>query len=119
MAKYNEDKIEIMIPYKFTPRKYQVEIFQKKEEGYKRLIAVWHRRAGKDKTFLTYYVKEMVQKVGLYYYFFPTYAQGRKILWEGIDKDGFRFIEHIPQDLVKSKDNQEMKIELTNGSIFE
>lgn len=106
------------IPYKFNPRPYQIPIFQAVEQGYKRLISVWHRRAGKDKTFFNIMVREAVQKVGLYYYLFPTYAQGRKILWEGIDGNQFRNLDHIPKEMVKSRDNQEMKIELTNGSII-
>jgi len=60
----------------------------------------------------------MLEQVGSYYYFFPTYEQGRKILWEGIDKDGFRFLDHIPKELRVRTDNQQMVIELKNGSIF-
>lgn len=60
----------------------------------------------------------MLEKVASYYYFFPTYEQGRKILWEGIDKDGFKFLDHIPQELRVRTDNQQMVIELKNGSVF-
>jgi hypothetical protein len=62
--------------------------------------------------------KKMLEEVGSYYYLFPTYSQGRKILWEGIDRDGFRFLDHIPKELRANTNNQEMKIELLNGSIF-
>lgn len=61
----------------------------------------------------------MFEKVGTYYYFFPTYSQGKKILWNGIDKDGFRFLSHIPKELRRRTDNQEMIIETINGSIFQ
>lgn len=33
-----------------------------------------------------------------------------------MDKTGFRFIDHFPRQLVKRKDNQQMVLELTNGS---
>lgn len=56
-------------------------------------------------------------QVGTYYYLFPTYAQGKKILWDGIDKQGFKFLDHFPPPLVRSKNEQEMQIELVNGSI--
>lgn len=79
---------------------------------------VVHRRGGKDKTMLNYTAKEMFKRVGAYYYLFPTYEQGRKVLWEGIDKDGFRFLDHIPQNLRKRTDNQQMIIETINGSVF-
>ena len=124
---------QITVPYNFTPRDYQLEFFQamdgvqgKPETKLKRAFLKWHRRCGKDKACLAYMFKEMVAKVGIYYYFLPTYQQGRKIIWEGIDKDGMRFMEHMPgfkspgkpNSLVKSVNQQEMKMELTNGSVF-
>ena len=64
-------------------------------------------------------VKKAMEKVGTYYYFFPTYNQGRKILWDGIDKDGFKFLNHIPKELRVREDRQQMMIELKNGSVFQ
>jgi hypothetical protein len=61
----------------------------------------------------------MMERVGSYYYLFPTYAQGKKILWTGADKEGFKFLNHFPKQLVKRIDNTEMLIELVNGSIFQ
>lgn len=86
------------------------------DSGYKRAVCVWHRRAGKDKTLLNLLVKKMFERVGSYYYFFPTYNQGRKIIWEGMDKDGFKFLDHIPAELRKRTTTQPMFMELINGS---
>jgi len=61
----------------------------------------------------------MLEKVGTYYYFFPTYNQGKKIMWNGIDKDGFKFLDHIPEELRVRASSQEMIIEIKNGSIFQ
>lgn len=82
------------------------------------MVAIWHRRSGKDKTFFNYMVRSATERIGSYYYLFPTYNQGRKILWEGIDKDGFKFLDHIPKEFIKSINNQQMMIELTCGSII-
>tara|TARA_Y100000310_G_C20690805_1_gene822057 strand:- start:118 stop:1332 length:1215 start_codon:yes stop_codon:yes gene_type:complete len=60
----------------------------------------------------------MLERVGSYYYIFPTYKQGRNIIWDGADKAGFRFLDHFPAPLIKRKNSQEMVIELINGSIF-
>lgn len=111
--------MEIQIPHNFKPRDYQLPFLRAMDSGYKRAVKVWHRRAGKEKTDLNYVVKEAVRRVGVYYYFFPTYSQGKKILWDGIDKDGFKFIEHFPKTIIKHKNSQEMKLELINGSIFQ
>jgi len=89
------------------------------DSGKKRVVAIWHRRSGKDKTFLNLLVKKALERKGSYYYFFPTYKQGKKILWNGMDKSGFKFTDHIPKEIRKRTDNTEMLIELINGSIIQ
>ncbi len=89
------------------------------DQGYKRAVAIWHRRAGKDKTLINIMVKEAFKRVGSYFYFLPTYKQGRMIIWNGMDKDGFPFLGHVPEEIRRSTNGQEMKIELINGSIIQ
>ena len=90
------------------------------DEGIKRAALIWHRRSGKDKTLVNFTAKKTLERVGGYYYFFPTYKQGKKILWEGRDKDGFRFIDHFPKEIRDGKPNDtELKIKLKNGSLFQ
>jgi len=108
--------MQITLPHHFIPREYQIPLLKALDSGFKRAVCVWHRRAGKDKTLLNLCIKKMLERVGTYYYFFPTYEQGRKILWEGIDKDGFKFLDHIPKELIKRETSQPMCIELVNGS---
>lgn len=110
---------KITLPHNYTPRDYQLPMLKALDEGYTRAVCVWHRRSGKDKTFVNIIAKKMFERVGAYYYFFPTYKQGKKILWNGIDRDGFRFMDHIPQRLRKRTNDQEMFIETVNGSIFQ
>lgn len=124
--------MDIHLPCKFKPRTYQEPIHDYmvtptdlgKELGDrragKRACGVWHRRAGKDKTyFANEVVPAMFERVGVYHYYFPTGADGRKILWNGIDKGGMPTLDHLPKQLIKSKDKQQMIIELVNGSIFQ
>lgn len=75
------------------------------DQGFKRAVCVWHRRAGKDKCFCNFLAKEMMKRVGAYYYIFPTYNQGRKALWEQYDKDGFKLLDHFPRALRYKKPN--------------
>jgi hypothetical protein len=90
------------------------------DSGCKRAVTVWHRRSGKDKTDLNYLIKRMSERIGQYYYYFPTMTQGRKILWDGIDKAGMRFMDHFPDDFIAGKpNNQEMKLNSVNGSLFQ
>src|SRR3990167_3851922 len=110
---------KIRLPYNYEPREYQLPVLKALDSGYKRVIAVWHRRSGKDKTFINHMAKSMFKRVGGYYYFFPTYNQGRKVIWNGIDRDGYKFTDHIPKVLRKRTNDTDMLIETTNGSIFQ
>lgn len=112
--------MNIEIPFNFTPRAYQIPILKAMDSGIKRAVQVWHRRAGKEKTDIAIVSKKMLERIGSYYYVFPEFAQGRKILWDGADRDGFRFIDHFPQELIEGQRNDtEMKLRYKNGSLFQ
>lgn len=113
-------EINITLPFNYRARPYQLDFWAAMQKGYKRAVLVWHRRAGKEKTCWNFMIMRAVQKVGIYYYLFPHFSQGRKILWDGIDKDGFRFLDHIPKELIQGNINAtEMKIRLKNGSVLQ
>ncbi len=112
--------MEITLPLHFDPRPYQLPILRAFDNGYRRIVQLWHRRSGKDKTDINLIAREMQQNVGIYYYLYPTYTQGRKALWDGIGKDGFKYIDHFPKGLVDGKPNDtEMKLKYRNGSLFQ
>lgn len=115
-----EQEIEIRLPMQYKCRPYQEDFWRAAKAGFKRFVLVWHRRAGKEKTCWNYLIMQACRKVGIYYYFFPHFSQGRKILWDGIDKDGFRLIRHIPDALIEGNPNStEMKVRLRNGSLIQ
>lgn len=70
-------------------------------------------------------LNEMVKRafwhrIGNYVYFFPTSRLGRRILWDGRDKEGKPFLEYIPSQIIEGKPNEvEMKIRLKNGSAIQ
>lgn len=49
----------------------------------------------------------------------PTYSQGKKVIWDNITIEGLRLIEYFPDEFIAQKNNQEMKIRLKNGSLFQ
>jgi phage terminase large subunit len=110
---------KIVVPYKFTPRSYQIDLYAELDSGTNRAFCLWHRRAGKDLALWNYTIKKAFEKVGLYYYLLPTYTQAKKIIWDGITNDGFKFLDHIPPGTIENKNGQEMKVELKNGSIIQ
>jgi len=85
----------------------------------KRAVLVWPRRHGKDKTALNFTIREMFRRVGTYFHFFPTYAQGKKILWDGMGKDSFPFLSHFPPPIIAARNETELQITTINGSIWQ
>jgi hypothetical protein len=85
----------------------------------RRGVKVWHRRAGKDKSDLNFMIDQACAYPGIYFYFLPTYSQAKKIIWDGMDKQGFKLLDHIPDEIAKYKNKSELKCELVNGSIIQ
>lgn len=110
--------VEITLPHNFKPRDYQLP-FWNAADTFSRLFVIWPRRHGKDKTFFNKLVQKAVERTGNYFYIFPEYAQGKKALWDNIDNNGFRTIDHAPKKLVIRKNNTDMLIELINGSTIQ
>lgn len=110
--------MKITLPHVYRPRDYQFPLFSCLDNGYKRGAVIWHRRAGKDLTFVNILVKECFKRVGTYFYILPFYKQARIIIWEGITSDGMAFTDFIPHQLIQHKDNQQMVIKLKNGSVI-
>lgn len=111
--------MEITLPYRYQPRTYQLPLLRAWDNGAKRLVWVAHRRSGKDKTVFAQLPKKMLERKGTYFYILPTYTQAKKVIWTGADKDGFRFLDHIPQPLIKTVHDTDMRIEMKNGSILQ
>lgn len=89
------------------------------ESGTKRGVAVWHRRGGKDSLGIHWTSVAALDRVGVYWHMLPTQAQGRKVVWDGITKDGRKVLDAWPDELITHRRNDEMKLELVNGSMWQ
>jgi len=111
--------MRIRLPNDFYPRPYQADLMRYFDRGGKRAVAVWARRTGKDLTALHQLCKMAHERRGAYWHIFPTFEQGRKAIWEGFRDDGQRIIDNVfPESIVKSRDNQQMRLEFKCGSIY-
>lgn len=63
--------------------------------------------------------RAMFERVGTYFYLFPTYSQAKKVLWDGRDKEGFPFMAHFPKEVVDKKNESELRLEAINGSALQ
>lgn len=105
---------------RFKPRPYQIPILDALEnKGYRKIIAVLPRRAGKDLTCWNVMLRAALRRVGVYFYCLPTFSQARKVIWDNITIQGERILDYIPEELIANKNQQEMKIRLINGSIIQ
>jgi hypothetical protein len=110
-----EGPTQVEIPHLYAPRTYQRAVLAAMDAGCTRAVTVWHRRAGKDLTWLTITIKAMLQRPGTYFHVYPTYAQAKKAIWDGKDSRGIPFLARFPEALIVSKNETEMQIILRAG----
>jgi len=107
------------LPHLFKPRDYQKPLFNAIfNEGYKHVLAIIHRRAGKSVCALNIIIIAACQKVGLYLYLLPESTQTKRVIWDAISLSGERFLDYIPREIISKINNTEMSIYLKNGSII-
>lgn len=113
--------MKIVLPHKIKLRPYQLEVWKSFfVEKKKRFLHVWHRRAGKDKLWWNILIAAAQTRVGNYFYMFPKLKQARKVIWDGIDKDGLKVLDHIPKELIaREPNNVEMKVVFKNNSTIQ
>jgi len=109
----------LTLPHNFRPRPYQLPVLRAKDRGATRMVCVWHRRSGKEKTFINMTAKCSQERIGTYFYIFPTYKQAKKAIWDGMDRNGFKFLDHFPKDYITRKNETELRLELASGSAFQ
>lgn len=109
----------IGLPHNLEYRDYQKWVVSFLRNWWKRAVNVWHRRAWKDKTYFNLLVEMAIREPWGYAYILPTYAQGKKIIWDSIDKDGKKFRDHIPSEILIWENGTDLKFSLANGSFIQ
>lgn len=56
-------------------------------------------------------IKRAYMEPGTYYYFLPSFAQAKRVIWDGMTNDGKRMLDYIPKSIIDGNpNNTEMKI---------
>ena len=112
---------KINMPYNWTPRPYQRDAWNYLRRGGKRIVMNWHRRSGKDDLLLNFTACASMRRVGTYWYLLPAYAQARKSTWDAVNPHtGVKRLDQAFPESIRSATHQnEMKITLKNGSVFQ
>ncbi len=104
----------------FQPREYQTPIADAIEKGYRNIIAVLPRRAGKDLAAWNAVIRKALEKTIVVWYVLPEYAQAKRAIFDGMTYDGKGYVDYyIPPELIAGKNGQELTIRLINGSIIQ
>ena len=82
----------------------------------KNILAVIHRRAGKDIFCTDALTYRGLKRVGTHLYLFPLHKQARSVIWQGMDFEGIPFLNAVPHALIEKKNEARMEIDLFNGS---
>ncbi len=104
----------------FQPRAYQIPLIRALNSGIKRAVFVAHRRAGKDILAFNWAIFQLLLNPGwTCFHILPTYSQAKKVIWDSNTNESKRLLDYIPAEAVEQKNGQEMKIRLTNGSLYQ
>lgn len=104
----------------WRPRLHQEKLWKYLEEGGKRAVAVWYRRAGKDEVCLHHAAFAAVKRPGNYAHLLPEFEQGRRAIWTAVNPHtGARRIdEAFPREIRTNTNESTMTIRLVNGSTW-
>lgn len=111
------------LPHLFTARHYQREADEAWARGVKRIITVWPRGGGKDNYWANFIACRMAEISAIYKHIFPEKLMGRLNWWDEYNNDGFRFLDHFPEELClddgrRGRNEQEMSITYRNGARY-
>ncbi|RWB05483.1 MAG: hypothetical protein EOQ39_22330 [Mesorhizobium sp.] len=105
----------------WRPRWYQKKAWDTWEQGCKRQLLFWHRRAGKDEINLNMHAVSAHERPGTYWHMLPEAAQARKAIWNAINPHSGkrRLFEAFPEPLIENMNDNEMFVRFKVGSTFQ
>jgi hypothetical protein len=117
----SERTIRYRLPLEWEPRGYQADLWEYLRRGGLRADVAAHRRWGKDEVALHWAAAAAAKDAGTYWHLLPEASQARKAIWDAVNPHtGRRRIdEAFPEKVREKTHDSEMKIELTNGSVWQ
>lgn len=105
----------------WEPRKYQRNAWLNWQNGGRRQLLFWHRRAGKDEVNLHMHAVGSAQRVGSYWHMLPMAEQARKAIWTAVNPHTGtrRIFDAFPREYIENMNDNEMFIRFKSGSTFQ
>ncbi|CAB4212824.1 hypothetical protein UFOVP1444_33 [uncultured Caudovirales phage] len=113
---------DVELPHRFVPRPYQKLLYEHfiPEQEKKRAFVLAHRRWGKDLAALNIAIVASQLRKGTFWHLLPYAKQARAVVWNGIDTNNdIKIMDHIPAELIDRKNENDMRVHLKNGSIWQ
>lgn len=114
-----EKKVRLFGDWKCRP--YQDKLWHYLNDGGKRAVAVWHRRAGKDDVALRWAAVSMIRRPATYWHMLPMKDQARTAIWQAVNPHtGIRRIdEAFPDALFEKRETDMMILSKTNAATWQ
>lgn len=102
----------LSLPNEWKVRGYQCAAWDYLVDGGKRAVLIWPRRHGKDSISLNFTSYMMCKRPGQYLHLLPTQKRARRVIWDGRDNSGRKFIDQaFPPAIRKRTLEDQMLIE--------
>jgi hypothetical protein len=115
-----------VLPFAWQPHPYQEPVLSRYfgtdgKPAQQRIIQVWSRRLGKDRTDMELAAVASQRRVMNIWHLFPLHKQARVAIWNGIDPaTGQRFIDQtFPPEMITRRSDAQMMLEFCNGSTYQ
>lgn len=105
----------------WVPRDYQQAALDAFEAGKRRLLLVWHRRAGKDRFGLELIADEAEKRVGSYWHLYPLQVQAKRAIWRAVDPATELSLMDLvfPPHTIADRDERDMWLKFNNQSTYQ
>lgn len=110
------------MPNEWEPRPHQLGALGALDSGCRRVVLLWHRRAGKDAMTVNWCAKTMATTPTSVLYLLPEFKQAKRVLWREIDPStGKTHIDQaFPAAIREGEGNKtEGFLRLFNGSVLQ
>jgi hypothetical protein len=113
---------DVLMPNEWMPRWYQIPAWKALDEGCKRVLMLWHRKAGKDTLALNWVATQMALEPTSCLYLFPEFGQAKRTVFRELNDVGQTYLDQaFPEDIRGGNraNSQEAFLKLYNGSVFQ
>ena len=78
-------------------RRHQQKVVEAFDNGFRNIILLWSRRAGKSLLAWLLLIRAAISKPGTYWFCFDEFKTAERNIWSAMTRDGVKFRDMIPR----------------------